>query len=80
MLSIHPLELFRVEDRRLFLETIDAEQLYHFGNGHDLAIATWRPAEKREEVEHGAGKKSVVLVISDRRRAVTLAQLLPVDP
>ena len=80
MLPVHPLQFFWIEDRRLLLETLDTEELDHFRYGHDLAIAAGRPAEQSEEVQHRAGQQTVVLVITDCRRPMPLAQLLPIKP
>src|SRR6266542_375464 len=80
MLAVHPLELLRIEDRCFFLKAIRREQLDHFLHCHDLAISAGRPPEECEEVEHRLRKKPVMLIISNSRRTVSLAQLLAIHP
>ena len=80
VLAVHPLQLLRIEDRRLFLQPVGREQLDHLFERHHLAISPGRPAEEREEIDHRARQDPLVAVIADRGRPVSLAQLLAVEP
>src|SRR5947208_5498946 len=46
MLSIHPLELFRIEDRCLLQQPFDGEELDHLRNRHYFNVVTGRPSEQ----------------------------------
>src|SRR5688572_9267464 len=79
MLAVHPLELLRIEDRRLLLQPVGREELDHFAERHHLAIAARRPPEKRQEIHHRARQNSLMAIVPDRSSPVPLAELLAVE-
>ena len=78
MLSVHPLELLRIEDGGLLVQAVHVEQLDHLGGRHQLDVIARRPAKECQEVQHRAGQNAQVLVVANRRGTVSLAQLLAV--
>ena len=72
MLPVHPLQLLRVEHRRLFLKAASVETLDQLRDRHYFRVVASRPSEQREEVEHRARQQPLVLIVANSRGAVAL--------
>jgi hypothetical protein len=80
VLRVHPEQLLGVEDRRRGADLVERELVFHLRARQDLAIASGRPAEQRQEVEERLGQDPLVAPLLDRGGAVALGELLAVRP
>ncbi len=78
VLLVHPEQLLGVEDRGRGADALERELPLHLLAREDLAVASGRPAEKRQEVEEGLGEDALVAPLLDGGRAVPLGELLAV--
>ncbi len=79
VLAVHPMELLRIEDRRVLLQPLERERLHQLRDVEEqLAVAAGTPAEEREEVRHRLRQDPLVLIVGHGGGAVALAELLAV--
>ena len=80
VLLVEPVELVLAEDGVAAADAFERERGDELVAREDLLIGSRRPAEEREEVDHGLGKIAEAVILHHRRRAVPLAQTLLVRP
>ena len=79
VLLIEPVEFFRIEDRAAAADAGEIEYFGQFPAGEQFTIAgSWRPAQQRQKIHHGLGQIALSRVLHHGRRAMPLAQALPV--
>jgi hypothetical protein len=69
-------EFFGIDPGGAAADSFEREGRNHLVARHQLAVASRRPAEQTQEIDHRIGQISKALVLRHRRDAVPLAQLL----